>query len=91
MKLSEIFWKAANEKLWSGRGPNHWTEYSCCATHLASTSLFDEDEALTFMESCGVERLSYGEFDEFTYGPERQGARYLTLMFFALVAEEEGI
>jgi hypothetical protein len=46
-------------------------------------------EARAFMAELGCKTGSFVEFDEFSCGEERQGARYLWLMFAASVADDE--
>jgi hypothetical protein len=95
VKLSEIFWLAANEYLRDHGG------YSCEAVEEAVAVMFEErplhaeDKFLSkiwdFLESLGLYIDSDVQFRVFTPGPERQGARYAWLMFASMYAEELGL
>jgi hypothetical protein len=93
VKLSEIFWLAANEYLGGYEG------FSCFAAtnaaYDAAITLREQmglvDRAQDFLVALGVDNNSAREFDEFTWGPERQGARYAWLMFASMYAEELGL
>lgn len=89
MKISEVLHQAADERLWDGvagwweSGFDVW-RFSCDAIG------FEKYEALCFVQELGVDPDGIQQFDEFNYGQESQGARYLWLKFAALVAESEG-
>jgi hypothetical protein len=91
MKISDILWKAANEHLCSGWVSFNTGElYSCIAVELAAGGKQVAD-AHRFLASMGVDVQGYGQFSEFAAGSERQGARYLWLMFAYEVAKSEGL
>jgi len=106
-KISDILWDAANEYLSENystylrsRGYGWKSKYSCCAVESACYSLskssWDSEESpynktIDFLEEFGVNTNSFCEFDEFVPGEERQGARYLWLMFAYQVALSEGV
>ena len=91
VKISEIIWRAANERLaeddWSTK-----TEYSCWAVReVYEAAEYERDYALGFLHSLGVDATRGDEFREFRCGEHRQGARYLWLMFAYEVAKSEGL
>jgi hypothetical protein len=106
-KISDILWDAANEYLSEvdsvhlrseGYG---WKErYSCSAVEGACYSLSKSScgseknhysKTIDFLEELGVNTGDLFEFIEFDAGEERQGARYLWLMFAYQVALSEGV
>jgi hypothetical protein len=103
LKLSDILWHAANERLSTEDEPSyqgHWPTrvYTCEAAAKAEIALggnrnatYDDCLCHDFLVSLGVDCESIEQFDEFDPGMERQGARYLWLDFARLVAEEEGL
>lgn len=103
MKLSDLLWKAANEHLWDGKGapPLSYREaFSCCAVFDAANDALPDGAARygddwwparDFLADLGCPTASLSAFSDFANGPERQGARYLWLIFAAMIAEEEGL
>lgn len=101
MKLSKIFWLAANEYLPPKMTIDNQTAvgwgYSCWAILRAvernvPSFFFKEyvQKSSAFMRDLGC-RDDGWQFREFSEGPERQGARYAWLMFCSLYAEELGL
>ena len=95
MKISDTLWEAANLYLDHGlvdfqlSGVNR---YSCCAVDMAeSKNKVPNTPGCDFLASLGVKQFAGNQFDEFEYGEERQGARYLWLDFARLVALDEGL
>lgn len=105
-KISDILWVAANQNLHSGLGAGddyRKDRQSCCA--VAAAELGDEaledwtwlkicrhSRAIKFLHSLGCQTGAWDNpFDEFKYGEQQQGARYLWLMFAYLVALDEGL
>ena len=101
MKISDTLWAAANEKLWDGVTLDYEADnlyprkclFSCDAIRqaYASTGEWTDSPAIRFSALLGLDCNSLVAFDEFEYGAERQGARYLWLDFARLVAEDEGL
>ena len=98
-KISDILWEAANEYL-SEVGSIHlrsggygWkNKYSCLAVYDACEEFsVSPYETMNFLEELGVNTDGFYEFNEFDAGEERQGARYLWLMFAYQVALSEGV
>lgn len=102
MKISDILWRAANEHLWDGSSIQEigqWA-FSCDAAFEAAsinpTTLKDmysyrESAVGEFLEELGCPVTTAISFFDFPEGPQRQGARYLWLMFAYLVAKDEGL
>lgn len=95
MTISEILWRAANEHLWDG---NRWATssldgetFSCCAIHRAAKDLEAASIAIRFLHELGCDTAGGTEFSEFKFGENKQGARYLWLMFAYEVAKSEGL
>ena len=85
MKLSEVFREA---QIYLGKD-----EFSCNAIRSACRAGVDYwlvVYAIDFAEKCGVYCNWTRQFDEFKYGEERQGARFMWLEMLALIAEDEG-
>lgn len=103
MKISEILWKAANEKLWNGVDDRQEDErawrFSCDAVAHALgkrdapyPEAYDS-EVFEFLRELGCPTGAldaFGDTDADEKG-EYQQVRYQWLMFAALIAEEEGI
>lgn len=90
MKISEAF-REAQKKLWDGSGSLGEDKelYSC------GTFSFFRFHHLFWMSvhasSYGCEVNAENQFDEFPFGEERQGARFMWLEMLALIAEDEGL
>ena len=92
MKISEILWRAANERLAADEWRVGLTEYSCWAVrNVIHASAGNQNATIDFLESLGVDSESASAFLEFETGEQRQGARYLWLMFAHEVAKSEGL
>lgn len=93
MSIADVLHRAADEFLWDGIAPVMSQDYSCAALYLATGPgwTYEYRVALAGLRNMGVDVGSYGEFDEFPEGPERQAARYMWLKFAALIAEEQGV
>ncbi len=79
MKISEILWLAANEKLWSGIGlDNDTSMFSCNAVFQACEGY---RKAYQFLKSLGCPIKSLHAYPAKWTHEKRQGARYLWLMF----------
>lgn len=96
MKISDVLWIAANEHLsevdFSYLRSNSfgWNRnYSCSAVYQVGEEFSSKTTA--FLHELGVNINGFYEFDEFVPGEERQGARYLWLMFAYEVALSEGV
>lgn len=91
MKLSTVLQRAAYKHL-SARyllSKDTWT-YSCEAVREAAIALkYDPKSADAFLVDLGVDIHSGDVYFEFEAGPERQGARFLWLLFAAEVAKDE--
>jgi hypothetical protein len=93
VKVSDVLWEAANKCLFDGEVGV--SVYSCAAiavcAHILKTP---PHNTIWFLHNLGVVAYSMSEFNEFEAGEQRQGARYLWLMFAYLVAldeEEQGL
>lgn len=101
MKISEILWKAANERLteeddwW---GDDEHSNLSCVAAALAEGLSLDDpwrtnakkSRAVQFLRDLGCKPHSSRSFNSFS-DDQRQGARYAWLMFASQYAEEQGL
>ena len=97
MKLSETF-RVAQTYLgkddWEGFWDGTKNHFSCDAIKSACRAGVDDllvVYAIDFAEKCGVNCHWTRQFDEFEYGEERQGARFMWLEMLALIAEDEGL
>ena len=106
-KISDVLWIAANKHLsesdstcFQSGGFIKKDRYSCCAVESASYELskssWESEESpynktIEFLKELGVDAGGLFEFSEFVSGEERQGARYLWLMFAYQVALSEGV
>ncbi len=105
VKISEVFYLAADEYLWDGISEwDHLSPYSCDAIDKSLETFFAEpctaQEDMQFAEM--TNRISdflydlgltpdFNAFQEFRKDTEaRQGARYAWLNFCAMIAEEQG-
>lgn len=89
MKISERLHRAADENLWNGYSDDVIVGKRRFSCH-AITYIEGGMAAKRFYCGLGIDP-EISCFDEFQEGPIRQGARYLTLKFAALVAESEGL
>jgi hypothetical protein len=95
VKLADVLWDAANERLWSGEGTSWLRHYqntfSCCAVADACDSFVSEEVVIQFLRRLGCPVRSENQ----TFGTRdvkaRQGARYFWLLLAMHVAEDEGI
>lgn len=96
MKISDVLWGAANEKLRFDdlhiEGEPWWGE--CYAVQYADPRTGDDrgEFVLRFLRELGAKANYFCEFDEFNnFSGERQQARYNWLMFAYEVALEENL
>jgi hypothetical protein len=103
--ISDVLWRAANEFLWDGRLPipsrldrDRREMYSCDAVYRAAMANGSSDAwdtyraANSFIRSLGCPTYSMYAFrhKELESDEKRQGARYLWLVFAAMIAKEQG-
>lgn len=105
MKLSDVFWEAANKTLNEGEG--YWPgthEESCVAVvEVERPGIFGEfpefpswrrvsgqSPGVQFMKSLGCKTGGFG-FKKYERGEERQAIRYMWLLLAMHVAEDEGL
>lgn len=91
-RISEILWDAANLWLSDGSESLEFSEfhaYTCYAVIAAEDESYpDKSNACVFLKRLGCDCGSGRQFDEFSFGEQRQGARYAWLMFASMYAEE---
>jgi hypothetical protein len=95
VKLADVLWDAANERLWAGCGryefgkDGTW-QYSCDAV----TTQFDpvlRTEIKRFLIALGCDTESIELFTSYAGGRQRQGVRYMWLLLAMHVAEDENL
>lgn len=96
MKISDLLWEAANNHLWNGIGPQLGvaTTFSCDTVYKVCDiygDLWSYQRCRGFLKTLGLDPQSMTAFSEFEEGEERQGARYLWLMFAYTYAKEQGL
>lgn len=98
MKISDVLWIAANEFLSTTDGMelvdgHSRSKYSCCAVESVCEKSLNSvrNPYIKFLRELGVKTGGCCEFKEFKPGEQRQGARYLWLMFAYEVALSEGV
>jgi|OpeIllAssembly_1097287.scaffolds.fasta_scaffold01773_5 hypothetical protein len=103
--ISKLLRRAANKHLWDGKHSEVWTKdsevtdgkepYTCDSIYRAAMANRSDwatyYAAMDFLRGLGCPTDSLRAFHEFTFGEERQGARYAWLMFAAAVAEEQNL
>ena len=93
--LADVLWRAANERLWDGRGDYSHREYvwrfSCDAVGCDGVTLMERRSAFNLLQELGCCTGSLDLFSEFADGKKRQGVRYMWLLLAMHVAEDEGI
>jgi hypothetical protein len=105
VKLADVLWDAANKHLTDGEDEDG-CDYTCEAIAYAAKHGWaspDTDEhatwfdfianhaAMHFVRELGCDTGRAGQFNDFRYGEERQGVRYMWLLLAMHVAEDERI
>lgn len=100
---NECLWSGAFFDDWGqafGTLPPTEEQFSCLAINRAALEFFPARydarvdlylSTIQFLRRLGVNSCSVSEFDEFEDTEQRQGARYLWLMFAYQVALDEGL
>lgn len=94
-KVADILWTAANQYLWTGEprpdGVYEGWEYSCNAVIDAIADSNTAYYVREFLRSCGCSAGSTTLLLDFDAGKERQGVRYMWLLFAMHLAEDEDL